>query len=109
RYGTSARDFVSHPAGEQMLPQSDYSASEIGRIIEREQIECLADLFLRRTTIAISGGLSFDLINAVLDMLAAHKGWSASEAATERSTFLALLADRHGIDLQTHQRSALCA
>ncbi|RUX28978.1 glycerol-3-phosphate dehydrogenase/oxidase [Mesorhizobium sp. M7A.F.Ca.US.011.01.1.1] len=109
RYGTSARDFVSHPAGEQMLPQSDYSASEIGRIIEREQVECLADLFLRRTTIAISGGLSFDLVNAVLDMLAAHKGWSASEAATERSTFLTLLAYRHGIDLQTHQRSALCA
>ncbi|MER9603057.1 glycerol-3-phosphate dehydrogenase/oxidase [Mesorhizobium sp. M7A.F.Ca.US.010.02.1.1] len=109
RYGTSAGDFVSHPAGEQMLPQSDYSASEIGRIIEREQVECVADLFLRRTTIAISGGLSFDLVNAVLDMLAAHKGWSTSEAATERSTFLALLADRHGIDLQTHQRSALCA
>lgn len=109
RYGTSARDFVSHPAGEQMLPLSDYSASEIGRIIEREQVECLADLFLRRTTIAISGGLSFDLINAVLDLLAAHKGWSTIEAATERSTFLALLADRHGIDLQTHQRSALCA
>ncbi|MER9439342.1 glycerol-3-phosphate dehydrogenase/oxidase [Mesorhizobium sp. M0618] len=109
RYGTSARDFVSHPAGEQMLPRSDYSASEIGRIIEREQVECLADLFLRRTTIAISGGLSFDLVNAVLDMLAAHKGWSASEAAIERSTFLTLLAYRHGIDLQTHQRSALCA
>ncbi|CAN7320569.1 glycerol-3-phosphate dehydrogenase/oxidase [Mesorhizobium sp. LjRoot246] len=109
RYGTSAGDFVSHPAGEQMLPQSDYSASEIGHIIEHEHVECLADLFLRRTTIAISGGLSFDLINAVLDLLAAHKGWSAREAAAERSTFLALLADRHGIDLQTHQRSALCA
>ncbi|RWC39762.1 MAG: glycerol-3-phosphate dehydrogenase/oxidase [Mesorhizobium sp.] len=109
RYGTSARYFISHPAGEQMLPHSDYSASEIRHIIEREQVECLADLFLRRTTIAISGGLSFDLVNAVLDMLTTHKGWSAGEAATERSTFLTLLADRHGIDLQTHQRSALCA
>ncbi|MBZ9738766.1 MULTISPECIES: glycerol-3-phosphate dehydrogenase/oxidase [unclassified Mesorhizobium] len=109
RYGTSARKVVAHPAGEQMLPRSDYSAGEIRQIIEHEQVECLADLFLRRTTIAISGGLSFDLINAVLDMLAAHKGWNASEAAAECSTFLALLADRHGIDLQTHQRSALCA
>ncbi len=109
RYGTSAVDFVSRPAGEQMLPRSDYSASEIRRIIEHEQVECLADLFLRRTTIAISGGLSFDLINAVLEMLADHKGWNAGEAVAERSTFLALLADRHGIDLKTHQRSALCA
>ena len=109
RYGTSAVDFVSRPAAEQMLPRSDYSAGEIRHIIEREQVECLADLFLRRTTIAISGGLSFDLINAVLDMLADYKGWNASETVAERSTFLALLADRHGIDLKTHQRSALCA
>lgn len=109
RYGTSAGKVFAHPAGEQMLPLSDYSASEIRYIIECEQVECLADLFLRRTTIAISGELSFDLINAVLDILAAHKGWSAGEAAAECSTFLALLADRHGIDLKTHQRSALCA
>ncbi|UVK38532.1 glycerol-3-phosphate dehydrogenase/oxidase [Mesorhizobium sp. AR10] len=109
RYGTSAVDFISPPAVEQILPQSDYSAGEIRHIVECEQVECLADLFLRRTTIAISGSLSRDLVNAVLDILAAHKGWSASQAADERSTFLALLADRHGIDLQTHQRSALCA
>ncbi|BCG81980.1 glycerol-3-phosphate dehydrogenase/oxidase [Mesorhizobium sp. 113-3-3] len=109
RYGTSAGKIVAHSAAEQMLPRSDYSAGEIRHIIEHEQVECLADLFLRRTTIAISGELSFDLINAVLDMLAAHKGWSAGEAAAECSTFLALLADRHGIDLKTHQRSALCA
>ena len=110
RYGTSAKAFVSQPVGEQILPQSDYSASEIRRIIEHEQVECLADLFLRRTTIAISGGLSHDLVNAVLDILAAHKGWNAGQAAAEGSTFLALLADRHGIDLsQTQKRSALCA
>ncbi|MDX8450080.1 glycerol-3-phosphate dehydrogenase/oxidase [Mesorhizobium captivum] len=109
RYGTSAGKVVAYPGGEQMLPRSDYSVSEIRHIIENEQVECLADLFLRRTTIAISGDLSFDLINAVLDMLAAHKGWSASEAAAECSTFLALLADRHGIDFKTRQRSALCA
>lgn len=109
RYGTSAIDFVSHPAVEQTLPRSDYSAGEIGRIIEREHVECLADLFLRRTTIAISGGLSQELMDAVLDILAERKGWTASQAAAERSSFLALLADRHGIDLKTHQRSALCA
>ncbi|GLQ77604.1 glycerol-3-phosphate dehydrogenase [Mesorhizobium huakuii] len=109
RYGTSAGKVVAHPGGEEMLPRSDYSAGEIRHIIECEQVECLADLFLRRTTIAISGDLSFDLINAVLDMLAAHKGWSADEAAAECETFLALLADRHGIDFKTHQRSALCA
>lgn len=116
RYGTSAEEFARYFAGlpDPMLPHSDYSIGEIRLIIEREQVECLADLFLRRTTIAISGGLGLDLVDAVLDVMAAHKGWDATQAATERTAFLSLLAYQHGIDLsdlsQTNdKRSALCA
>lgn len=114
RYGTSAEDFAAHLVADQMLPQSDYSVGEIRLMIEREQVECLADLFLRRTTIAISGGLSLNLIDAVLGILARQKGWDAEQAAGERSAFLALLAHQHGIDLSTptpttDRRSALCA
>ncbi|PWK65689.1 glycerol-3-phosphate dehydrogenase/oxidase [Aminobacter sp. AP02] len=114
RYGTSAVDFAVPLAADEMLPQSDYSSGEIRRIIEREQVESLADIFLRRTTIAISGGLNLALIDAVLDILAASKGWDAAQAAAERSAFLGLLAHQHGIDLsdlsQTNdKRSALCA
>jgi glycerol-3-phosphate dehydrogenase len=112
RYGTSAVDFAA--ASDPMLAGSDYSTGEIRMIVEREQVECLADIFLRRTTIAISGGLNLQLIEAVLAILANHKGWSAAEAAAERSAFLALLAHQHGIALsdlsQTNdKRSALCA
>lgn len=97
-----------------MLSRSDYAAAEIRLIVEREQVECLADLFLRRTTIAISGGLSFTLIDAVLAILATHKGWEAVRATAERAAFLALLAHQHGIDLSdlsrtNDKRSALCA
>ena len=114
RYGTSAEDFATNLASDPMLAQSDYSAGEIHLIVEREQVECLADLFLRRTTIAISGGLNLDLVDAVLDIIAASKGWDAAQAAIERSAFLALLAHKHGIDLSTlsqtnDKRSALCA
>lgn len=114
RYGTSAEDFAAQLGMDQMLPWSDYSIGEVRFIIEREQVECLADIFLRRTTIAISGGLSFALIDAVLDILAAHKGWDVDQATAERTAFLAMLAHQHGVDLsdlsQTNdKRSALCA
>lgn len=114
RYGTSAVDFAGGLASDPMLAGSTYSASEIRLIVEREHVACLADIFLRRTTIAISGGLSLQLIDAVLAILANHKGWNAAEAAAERSTFLALLAHQHGLDLsdlsQTNdKRSAICA
>jgi glycerol-3-phosphate dehydrogenase len=97
-----------------MLVEADYSAAEIAGIIEREQVECLADLFLRRTTIAITGGLTPDLIDAVLTILAAQKGWDSEQSAAERAAFLGLLAGQHGIHFsdsaQTNdRRSALCA
>ncbi|NGN41571.1 glycerol-3-phosphate dehydrogenase/oxidase [Mesorhizobium sp. CGMCC 1.15528] len=114
RYGTSAEDFAAQLAADQMLPRSDYSVGEVRLIIEREQVECLADIFLRRTTIAVSGGLSLALVDAVLDILATHKGWDVDQATAERTAFLALLAHQHGVDLsdlsQTNdKRSALCA
>jgi glycerol-3-phosphate dehydrogenase len=114
RYGTSALDFAADLASDPMLAGSTYSTGEIRLIVAREQVECLADIFLRRTTIAISGGLSLPLIGAVLDILADHKGWTPAQAAAERTAFLALLAHQHGITLsdlsQTNDtRSALCA
>ncbi|MBB6468339.1 glycerol-3-phosphate dehydrogenase [Aminobacter lissarensis] len=114
RYGTSAVDFAADLASDPMLAGSTYSTGEIRLIVAREQVECLADIFLRRTTIAISGGLSLALIDAVLGILTEHKSWSTAQAAAERAAFLALLAHQHGIAIsdlsQTNdKRSALCA
>jgi len=116
RYGTSAEVVAADIAKASivMLPGADYSAAEIAGIVEREQVEALADLFLRRTTIAISGGLTPDLIDAVLAILAARKGWDEEQSARERAAFLGLLASQHGIRFpdcaQTNdKRSALCA
>lgn len=114
RYGTSAADFAADLTSDPMLAGSDYSTGEIRLIVKREHVECLADIFLRRTTIAISGGLSLQLIDAVLAILAEHKGWDSAQTSAERTSFLALLAHQHSIDLsdlsQTNdKRSALCA
>ena len=116
RYGTSARDVAAglSVASDAMLPGCDYSEGEIRLIVEREQVETLADIFLRRTTIAITGDLTSELVDAVLDLLATRKNWDAGQASRERAAFLALLKHQHGVDLSNpsktdKKRSAICA
>ena len=97
-----------------MLPGYGYSHNEIRLIVEREQVETLADIFLRRTTIAITGGLTTALVDAVLDILAAYKAWNAKQAGQEHAAFIALLKHQHGVDLSNpsetdNKRSAICA
>ena len=116
RYGSSARavaDEISKTA-DAMLPGYGYSHNEIRLIVEHEQVETLADIFLRRTTIAITGGLTTELVDAVLDILATHKAWTAKQAAQEYAAFVALLKHQHGVDLSNpsetdNKRSAICA
>ncbi|MCX5578888.1 glycerol-3-phosphate dehydrogenase/oxidase [Kaistia terrae] len=116
RYGTLAEavaaDIAKAPIV--MLPGTHYSAAEIAGIVEREQVETLADLFLRRTTLAITGSLTPHLIDAALAILAARKGWDEEQSARERAAFLGLLASQHGIRFPdcaetNDKRSALCA
>ncbi|MGX9179890.1 FAD-dependent oxidoreductase [Mesorhizobium sp. BHbdii] len=116
RYGTAADAVAAYMAAghDELLPGSDYSAREIRYLIANEYVEQLEDLLLRRTTIAITGALSADLLDAVLDILAVEKNWDAARKAFERTDFLALLQHRHGVDLdqlsqKDQGRSAECA
>jgi glycerol-3-phosphate dehydrogenase len=42
---------------------------------------------LRRTTLAVSGELSLDMMDAVLDLLAQEKGWTSAQRANEARPF----------------------
>ena len=102
RYGTSAADLASA-----FGPEADiagHSASELAHLIEHEQVETLADLLIRRTTIAITGALTLSVIVRCLDLLSAAKGWTAERAEAERQNFLDLLATRHGLSIHTLSR-----
>lgn len=115
RYGTDAAEiarFLSAGA-DHALPHAGYSARELIHLIRSEAVEHLDDLLLRRTTLAISGELSLDMTETTLAILAAEKGWPAQRAAEERTRFLALLNDRHGVSEGTlsarnEQRSEIC-
>ena len=115
RYGTEAEDISRFIAAkpDHSLPHAFYSARELQYLIRAEAVEHLDDLLLRRTTLAISGDLSLAMAEAVLDLLAAEKGWSAPRAAEERSRFLILMGERHGVTEHTlsarnEHRSELC-
>ncbi|MDQ0322230.1 glycerol-3-phosphate dehydrogenase [Pararhizobium capsulatum DSM 1112] len=115
RYGTDAQDVARFIALEpdHALLHAGYSARELIHLIRQEAVEHLDDLLLRRTTLAITGELSAAMTNAALDILAAEKSWPPPRVAEERTRFLTLLNDRHGVTEETlsarnEQRSELC-
>ncbi|MCR6498066.1 glycerol-3-phosphate dehydrogenase/oxidase [Shinella sp. CPCC 101442] len=115
RYGTEAEDIARFIAAkpDQPLPHALYSTRELQYLIRAEAAEHLDDMLLRRTTLAISGELSLAMAEAVLELLAAEKGWSAQRIADERIRFLTLMRERHGVTEQTlsarnEHRSEVC-
>jgi glycerol-3-phosphate dehydrogenase len=100
RYGTDAAAVAAFIGQEPdaPVPAADYSTREMLFLIRNEAVEHLDDLLLRRTTLAVSGALSLAMVDAALRLLAGEKNWSDTERLAERTRFLALLKDRHGID-----------
>lgn len=103
RYGTTAgaaARFMSAASDEPVFGSS-YSARELRLLIRTEAVEHLDDLLLRRTTLAITGQLSLDVMDAALDLLAGEKGWTEVQRAAERARFLTILRDSHGVGEDT--------
>ncbi|MBK8084904.1 MAG: glycerol-3-phosphate dehydrogenase/oxidase [Devosia sp.] len=102
RYGARAAELAQHFGPDAAI--AGHSAAELAYLIANEQVETLADLLVRRTTIAITGELSLRVIDRSLDLLSAARGWTAERAAAERRSFLDLLATRHGLSAESLAR-----
>ncbi|MBY3035084.1 glycerol-3-phosphate dehydrogenase/oxidase [Rhizobium laguerreae] len=100
QYGTDAEAIAGFiTAGpDAALPHAGYSVRELQFLIRQEAVEHLDDLLLRRTTLAVSGELSLDMMDAALDLLAQEKRWTLAHRIRERDRFLTLLTERHGVD-----------
>ncbi|WP_180899504.1 glycerol-3-phosphate dehydrogenase/oxidase [Martelella soudanensis] len=87
RYGTTARAIAAHEAGfasDERLPQaSGYSAAEIDWIARNEFVVHLADIVMRRTTLAITGRLQTGDIERIADLAGGALGWSDETRARE--------------------------
>jgi glycerol-3-phosphate dehydrogenase len=57
----------------------------------------LTDLILRRTTLAITGLIDADLIDAILGVAARELGWTSTRAAVERKQLTQELETFYGV------------
>jgi len=102
RYGTTAGSIIRDEAkvGVTYLPETDtVSRAEIAWIARNELVVHLADVVLRRTTLAIDGALTADNLAAIADILALELGWDEARKAEEIESVTAELAKRHNVIL----------
>ncbi|GAB5373683.1 MAG: glycerol-3-phosphate dehydrogenase/oxidase [Acuticoccus sp.] len=91
-----------------------YTRNEIVHLIREEAVETLCDIALRRTSLAITGAISLDLVAALGAILAAEKGLSPNGEAAACETLIDELATYHGVTRATlerrnHRGEFLCA
>lgn len=86
RYGTTADAVLAHIAqvGDTPLPHVDgYGRAEIDWIVRNEMVGHLADIVLRRTTLAIEGKVTAAGLNEIADVAAAALGWDEARRGAE--------------------------
>lgn len=97
RYGTLAGPLAKRFSTETMLAGlPDYSMEEIDYLITTEQVETLADLALRRTTVALSGGLDSAALEEMADRLCVAKEWTRTQRDEAVQAFREKLVADHG-------------
>ena len=86
RYGTSAlavAQTIAATADRPLRALQGYSSGEIVHICRHEAVRCLADILLRRTSIAMEGRLNAAAVGEVADIAASALGWDAQHLARE--------------------------
>lgn len=87
RYGTTADAVLAHIGKEgnvtPLIHVDGYSTAEIDRIARSEMVEHLADIVMRRTTLAIEGRLSAVGLEEIASIAASALGWDDHRRAEE--------------------------
>lgn len=95
RYGSTAAEVMAHAGPAGVLDGAPtYDLAELDWILRHEQVRHLADLVLRRTTLAMTGSLTRANLDQIADCAATALGWDAARKARERQAVLDL-AEKH--------------
>lgn len=95
RYGTTAQDLLADPGlddGPRLPDAVGYSLAEIGWLARTNGVEHLADLVLRRTTLAVTKAISGADLRAIAAVMGDVKGWDAAKQAAEVAAVIERLA-----------------
>jgi glycerol-3-phosphate dehydrogenase len=99
RYGTTALSIARHIAafiGERPLAHApDYSRAEIDYLARFEAVERLADIVMRRTTLAMTGALNHSELEEIAGLAGDALGWNTGRRVDEISATATELSERH--------------
>ena len=97
-YGTLAEEVLAacSTTDTPLVPGQPYTRDEIAWLAQSEFVQTLSDLALRRTSLAITGALTVDVIDALAGVLADVNGLSPKEIASQRDALIAELNTYHG-------------
>lgn len=103
RYGTTADALIEHISkfgGESELAGlDDVTDAEIDWISRNEMVEHLADIVMRRTTLAIEGRLSAGIIDEIAAIAGAALGWDTARRAGEVAALVSQLKTINRVSL----------
>ncbi|MCU0513890.1 MAG: glycerol-3-phosphate dehydrogenase/oxidase [Anaerolineae bacterium] len=100
RYGTYAAvvaQFISAENDAPLTHAPDYTRREIMFLTAAEKTETSADVLLRRSLLGMLGYVTPALLEEIVSIIAAVKGWSPSQAAADLERTRALFIRQHGL------------
>ncbi|MDO5745389.1 MAG: glycerol-3-phosphate dehydrogenase/oxidase [Micrococcaceae bacterium] len=101
RYGTRADevlDFIG-PNDPPLSGHDELSLGELAYLGTHEHLGSLADVFIRRTSLAFRGLVTEDLLREVAEALAPVLGWSQKQIAAQIDECRRVLTEDHGANL----------
>jgi glycerol-3-phosphate dehydrogenase len=102
RYGTRAETFLSEIEGETDAPLAGhpgYTVLELRWLARSERVVHLADVVLRRTSMAFTGSVTAALLDELATLVGDELGWDAERRDAEVLATKTLLVERHGVAL----------
>ncbi|QNO36827.1 glycerol-3-phosphate dehydrogenase/oxidase [Protaetiibacter sp. SSC-01] len=101
RYGTAAAEVAVFMGEQHDAPIGGgvLSTGELRWMLEREHVEHLTDIVLRRTDLAFTGRLDAALLDEIAKAVSDIAGWDAARRELEVATCTRELAEVHAVDL----------
>ncbi|WP_119697512.1 glycerol-3-phosphate dehydrogenase/oxidase [Microbacterium halotolerans] len=108
RYGTRAVQVWEHlqSGDDELILGGELSTRELEWMVRDEHVVHLADVILRRTSLAFTGRADIDTLRTVADALAAAAGWSTDRRDQELAATIELLRDEHDVALDVAELGA---
>lgn len=102
RYGMRAEAIATYMnGGTDFIVKSlpTYTLREIIFLVQHEKICHLDDFLLRRSMLAMLGRVTSDMVQELAGVIGNELGWNGEQRAAEIRRTLAILEDRHGVQL----------